>query len=126
MGGSSTVWAGNRSAAPLHTASTSTTSVSTGRWRPWSSSVPMGTIGTRPSPAARATSGHVIFPNSSGSVHTLCLLDSFVARLDDSGEAMQEGYRLAHVRPQAGYGGVLVGGVRPARVPRAAGREGEL
>src|ERR671910_1600837 len=125
MGGRSTVSAGKRSAAPLHTASTSTTSVSTGRWRPWSSSVPMGTIGTRPSPAARATSGHVSFPNSRGSVHTLHLLVSFVFRLGGQGEAVQEGYRLAHVRPQTGDGGVLVGGVRPARVPRAAGREGD-
>src|SRR5215213_2837589 len=33
------------------------------------------------------------------------------------GEAVHEGYRLAHVRPQACDGRVLVGGVRAARVP---------
>src|SRR5215210_5928653 len=95
----------------------------------------MGTIGTRPSPAARATSGHVSFPNSRGSAHTVCLLGSVVLRPDllpqrppsgGPGEAVQEGYGLAHVRPQACDGRVLVGGVRAARVPRAARREGDL
>src|SRR5918995_256760 len=126
MGGSSTVSAGNRAAAPLHTASTSTTSVSMGRWRPWSSSVPMGTMGTRPSPTARATSGHVSFPNSRGSVHTLCLLDSVAILSGGQGEAVQEGDGLAHVRPQAGDGRVLVGSVCVARMPGAAGGEGKL
>src|SRR5829696_2607771 len=34
----------------------------------------MGTMGTRPSPATLATSGHVSFPNSGGSLHIVCLL----------------------------------------------------
>src|ERR671916_3333843 len=40
-------------------------------------------------------------------------------------EAVEEGYRLAHVGPQAGDGRVLVGGVRPSCVPRAARGEGQ-
>src|SRR4051812_23581582 len=64
MQGRSTRSSGAASAVRRLIASAMTTSVSTGRWRPWSSSVAAGRSATLPASAASFTSGQLSFENS--------------------------------------------------------------
>src|SRR5436190_16215823 len=59
---------GARSAVARQMVSAITTSVSIGRWSPWSSSVAAGRSATFPAAAAWFTSGQLSFPNSYGAI----------------------------------------------------------